>query len=560
VPKEGTLLLVSDARCVVKVDGGEGLVLEAAGSLPVKLAEGEHVAQVFVDNRLVHQKTARVNAGSQTVLLLSEKDFALPKPSEEKKAPPLPATLLIRMDLGGRITVDGGEAFELKAGESRTVGVSLGQHVVAAESLSGGADRWEQVVAADRAGQQVVDVKLEEARQKRRLRQLVGDDWQEKQEYDGKYTNSGGSYHVVEEISLPIQVEGTSAKGGLLVTKNFKEPDGRSWTRTITATIRFHWNEQLQVQVTEASIKESTSEAPRAAQAAKVTQARLHNGELRLDVSWEGGNRDELTLTRSGVVAAVRTIQGRRLAREHDWAASEAEAAVRKYPELSPIRELYAKALAGKGDLDAAGREIRKIVDGSDDLEAWMKVAGFFKGIAKYAEMEGPLQEAEKLARSNREKALIYLERGVMYHRLGDGAKAEEEFRKILAIEWNSARDLNSIGYHLADNNVKLDEALAMIRRALKEQPTNANMLDSLGWVHFRLGQFSDAEISLKNAIQRNGSNGFYHDHLGDVYTAQSKPNEALVSWETALRLLSGQDVDAMLRIRAKVESARAAR
>jgi hypothetical protein len=273
--REGTLQLVTDAKCRVKVDGGGEIPLQAGGSASVKLAEGEHVIQVFVDERVVQQKTARISGGGQTILLLSEKDFAVPKPAEEKKTSPPAAALLIRADAASRITVDGKETFELKAGESRVVGVSLGEHLVAAEAI-GSADRWEQVVTVERAGQQMVPVRLDEAIEKRRaaeaaqraaeeeatrqrmeeekarkiaakldeeqaaekrareagrlklqerLRPLEGD-------WEGKAALNG----VVQETTLSVRLQQTSAEGKLDIMYNLPGPNGKESIEKVIRT------------------------------------------------------------------------------------------------------------------------------------------------------------------------------------------------------------------------------------------------------------------------------------------------------------------------------------
>ena len=67
---------------------------------------------------------------------------------------------------------------------------------------------------------------------------------------------------------------------------------------------------------------------------------------------------------------------------------------------------------------------------------------------------------------------------------------------------------------------VRLDEALELITRAVSADPENAAYLDSLGWVHYRLGSMDEAEFWLRRAIELNDGDGTVLAHLGEVLVA----------------------------------------
>ena len=69
---------------------------------------------------------------------------------------------------------------------------------------------------------------------------------------------------------------------------------------------------------------------------------------------------------------------------------------------------------------------------------------------------------------------------------------------------------LNNLGYFLVERNEKLDEALELIKQAVKIDPTNPSYLDSLGWAYFKLGKFTEAEKNLKEAAKYDA--GFGND------------------------------------------------
>jgi tetratricopeptide (TPR) repeat protein len=96
---------------------------------------------------------------------------------------------------------------------------------------------------------------------------------------------------------------------------------------------------------------------------------------------------------------------------------------------------------------------------------------------------------------------------------------------------------LNNYGYSLADRGVQLDRALGMSQRAIEAQPENSSYLDTYGWVHFRLGNYDQAERYILKAIEHGDASAVVHEHLGDVYYMQGRQQEALQQWRKALEL-----------------------
>lgn len=129
---------------------------------------------------------------------------------------------------------------------------------------------------------------------------------------------------------------------------------------------------------------------------------------------------------------------------------------------------------------------------------------------------------------------LLY-SRAMLAESQGDHAAMEADFRQILQTEPDNAMVLNALGYTLADRNEKLDEALAMIERAAALKPEDPAITDSLGWVHYRLGNLELAERYLRQAYAQ------YPDaevaaHLGEVLWVRGKRDEARRVWDEALQ------------------------
>ena len=112
------------------------------------------------------------------------------------------------------------------------------------------------------------------------------------------------------------------------------------------------------------------------------------------------------------------------------------------------------------------------------------------------------------------------LQYAVMSERDGDMPAAEESFRYMLAKDPDNANILNYLGYALADRGLKLEEAEAMISKAVKITPSNGAYLDSLAWVHFKQGKYPAALGEMKSALKLIYDDPILWDHAGDIYAA----------------------------------------
>jgi Flp pilus assembly protein TadD len=150
--------------------------------------------------------------------------------------------------------------------------------------------------------------------------------------------------------------------------------------------------------------------------------------------------------------------------------------------------------------------------------------------------MAQALDAAAKLSESDEEKAEVFHMRGAMYEKMQKLDLSEAEFRKVLKINPQHASALNYLGYMLADRNLRLPEALDLIRQAVALEPTNGAFLDSLGWVYFRMGKLDEAETYLRQALERFSRDPTVHDHLGDVYYQKGRLKDAIAQWEISMR------------------------
>ena len=114
----------------------------------------------------------------------------------------------------------------------------------------------------------------------------------------------------------------------------------------------------------------------------------------------------------------------------------------------------------------------------------------------------------------------------------------EKTLREILRTYPNDANSLNALGYSLADRNTKLSEAFTLISKAHQISPKDSFILDSLGWVNFRLGKNALALEQLQQAFAMKPEADIAA-HTGEVLWAMNRRPEAEAMWQ------EGQKIDA---------------
>ncbi len=128
---------------------------------------------------------------------------------------------------------------------------------------------------------------------------------------------------------------------------------------------------------------------------------------------------------------------------------------------------------------------------------------------------------------------------GMAYQMLDDLKRAEDYLRQ--AIELSSESELpnayNALGYLYAEQGIRLDEAAALVRRALKSSPTSGVYLDSLGFIYFKQGKLDAAIENLELAIHYLPDTPEILLHLADAYLQKGLKEKALQTLEQALRL-----------------------
>ncbi len=146
----------------------------------------------------------------------------------------------------------------------------------------------------------------------------------------------------------------------------------------------------------------------------------------------------------------------------------------------------------------------------------------------------------------------LFYARAISHDQVDHWEAAEADFRHALTLDPDQPNVLNYLGYSLVEQRRNFDEALDMIERAVAGRPSNGYIVDSLGWVLYRLGRFEEAVAPMERAVELMPNDPIINDHLGDVYWMVGRYREAEFQWSRSLSF-EPDEVDAE-RIRLKLE------
>jgi tetratricopeptide (TPR) repeat protein len=129
---------------------------------------------------------------------------------------------------------------------------------------------------------------------------------------------------------------------------------------------------------------------------------------------------------------------------------------------------------------------------------------------------------------------LLYA-RALVAERLGRIDQLEADLKVILKTEPDNAHALNALGFTLADQTERYEEAYGYLKRAIEIMPEDPAIIDSLGWVYYRMGNYDEAVRLLRKALSRF-DDAEIAAHLGEVLWVTGNQQEARVVWQKALQ------------------------
>jgi len=150
------------------------------------------------------------------------------------------------------------------------------------------------------------------------------------------------------------------------------------------------------------------------------------------------------------------------------------------------------------------------------------------------------------------ERWSLFYSRGIALERSGQWKPSEADLLHALELKPDQPLVLNYLGYSWIDRGENLDRGLKMIEKAVELRPEDGYIVDSLGWAHYRLGDYSSAVQYLEKAIELVPEDPTINDHLGDAYWQSGRATEARFQWRRALQF--GPEADEIKPIEAKLD------
>lgn len=184
-----------------------------------------------------------------------------------------------------------------------------------------------------------------------------------------------------------------------------------------------------------------------------------------------------------------------------------------------------AQLVAKKGELERALKIIssaRMIIAG-DAVRLYLAESDLLSGANRGMLAMGLLEKA--LAEHPQQIDLLYA-RGMLGDEMGSMEILERDMREIITIDPENAQALNALGYTLSVQTDRLEEAYELIKKAHELMPESAAILDSMGWIEFRLGNHEEAEKYLRMAAERDDDSEIMA-HLGEVLWLRGQREEA---------------------------------
>jgi len=201
-------------------------------------------------------------------------------------------------------------------------------------------------------------------------------------------------------------------------------------------------------------------------------------------------------------------------------------------PEFAAARAKLAWSYQAAKDPETALKLAREAA-ATGDSDAKITLADLLRANDKFAESAEVLNQ---VIGANPDWRLLYA-RGVAYDRAGRWADGERDLKAALALKPDDPELLNYLGYSWIDRGEHLKEALAMVQKAVGQNPKSGAMVDSLGWAYYRLGDYKKAVELLENAVELEAGDPDINNHLGDAYWRVGRRDEAEFQWRRVLTL-----------------------
>lgn len=201
-----------------------------------------------------------------------------------------------------------------------------------------------------------------------------------------------------------------------------------------------------------------------------------------------------------------------------------------------PAQIKKARNLVKMNDYEGAEILLKSLSEDYPDAQVYMELGDILRLSERYNEAVVFYDKAIKLTDNNATLWVLYYAKGIALERIGKWQKAEEALMNAYKIKKHYLV-LNYIGYTWLRQNHNIEKAFEYIVDAYNQAPMDPSINDSLGFALYNLGYYTMALPYLERAVELYPSSAIISSHLGDVYWAMGRKNEARFQWAHALSL-----------------------
>ncbi len=184
-----------------------------------------------------------------------------------------------------------------------------------------------------------------------------------------------------------------------------------------------------------------------------------------------------------------------------------------------------------------------------EDIDLALSYADLLRIKSHYAEAIAAYDSAlERMPATSARRGVALYHRGIAYQQAHEWPRAETDLLAALQLRPEDPGLLNYLAFSWADQGINLDRARTMLERAVQLVPDDGAIVDSLGWVMYRSGDYDEAVKQLERAVSLDAGDATINDHLGDAYWRSGRQLEARSQWERAERLSDDKALTEQIR------------
>lgn len=221
--------------------------------------------------------------------------------------------------------------------------------------------------------------------------------------------------------------------------------------------------------------------------------------------------------------------------RKYEEAAKVMEEAIDLFPDDFTINLIYGLSLSQLDRHSLAKPYLKKCVElNPKDVNS---LSSYAYTLSKLNENELAVDYLNQALKLKPDDVNLLGTLGLIYDAMERWAECDSVYERALQIDSLNSLVNNNYAYSLSERGERLDKALQMVKISLEADPDNPSYLDTIGWVYFKLGNFSEAKKYLEKAIEIGGERSVMLDHLGDVMFKLGEIKQAKMLWQKALDL-----------------------